>query len=505
MPFFKTFFTKNLNSTSTPVSIKNIISSTDKFSIFHKKIFSIGFPFLLLGIYIAGVVFFQTHFFPNSKRNNIDISYQDLETAEKNLQKLLEDYQLQILSRENEPYFITSSDINIKYVLTPILKKELESQNTWAWPITYFIYDIQNIDPAITLDETLLSDKLSSLPFLKEDHFKPPMDAYISEYIYGSGYHIVPEYMGTTLNIELAKQEIHAALNTLQKELNLETLNLYQSPKIFSDNETLVQALEQMNRYTKTNILYVGNIAIDGNISSNWIHFDGNQVYIDDNKIREFVIALADQYDTVNRPRKFKTSAVGEVELPPSKFGWLVDQEAEFQQIRSEIELGTTIEREPIFSMRGTTIGGNDFGNTYVEIDLTNQHLYYYKEGQMLMDSPIVTGNVARGHSTPSGLYKLRGRMRNVVLRGRGYAAPVSYWMPFNGGIGLHDARWRSNFGGEIYRTGGSHGCVNMPKESAKILYENIETGCPIVCYKTEVRATTTVAEFQATQLSNGM
>lgn len=55
--------------------------------------------------------------------------------------------------------------------------------------------------------------------------------------------------------------------------------------------------------------------------------------------------------------------------------------------------------------------------------------------------------------------------------------------MPFNGGIGIHDAIWRSQFGGNIYKTNGSHGCVNAPPYLAQKIFENIEPGTPIVCY----------------------
>ena len=55
--------------------------------------------------------------------------------------------------------------------------------------------------------------------------------------------------------------------------------------------------------------------------------------------------------------------------------------------------------------------------------------------------------------------------------------------MPFNGGIGIHDATWRSSFGGNIYVAGGSHGCVNAPYSLANTIFNNIDSGTPVVCY----------------------
>ena len=96
---------------------------------------------------------------------------------------------------------------------------------------------------------------------------------------------------------------------------------------------------------------------------------------------------------------------------------------------------------------------------------------------------PIVTGNVKAGNSTPSGIYILKYKQRDTILRGADYASPVTFWMPFNGGIGIHDASWRSTFGGDIYKTNGSHGCINCPYYLAKDIFNNISLGTPIICY----------------------
>ena len=59
----------------------------------------------------------------------------------------------------------------------------------------------------------------------------------------------------------------------------------------------------------------------------------------------------------------------------------------------------------------------------------------------------------------------------------------MKFWMPVKGAIGLHDADWRSEFGGDIYKTDGSHGCVNLPPEVAKELYDSVEIGTPVVMF----------------------
>ena len=125
----------------------------------------------------------------------------------------------------------------------------------------------------------------------------------------------------------------------------------------------------------------------------------------------------------------------------------------------------------------------NDYGNTYVEVNLTAQHLFMYKEGQKILESDFVSGNVSKGYTTPPGLFGLTYKQRDATLKGQGYASPVKFWMPFNGGIGFHDASWRNTFGGTIYKKSGSHGCINMPYAAAKTLFENVYAGIPVICY----------------------
>lgn len=105
------------------------------------------------------------------------------------------------------------------------------------------------------------------------------------------------------------------------------------------------------------------------------------------------------------------------------------------------------------------------------------------KNGSLIVDGDIVIGNVSSGHTTPKGVYGLKYKAKNVVLRGSGYAALVRFWMPFNGGIGIHDANWRSVFGGDVYKTNGFYACINCPYNVAKEIYNNIESDTPVICY----------------------
>ena len=128
--------------------------------------------------------------------------------------------------------------------------------------------------------------------------------------------------------------------------------------------------------------------------------------------------------------------------------------------------------------------GSRDIGNTYVEVNLTAQHLYFYKDGQLMLESDIVSG---KNDGTPTGTYSFTYKERYATLNGENYSSPVSFWMPFSGNVGLHDATWRTQFGGSLYKSGGSHGCVNLPIRVAKTIYENIDAeSAAVIVYKLE-------------------
>ena len=129
------------------------------------------------------------------------------------------------------------------------------------------------------------------------------------------------------------------------------------------------------------------------------------------------------------------------------------------------------LEADPGFEM--------GYGFNYVEVDIGNQHVTLYENCRKVMESSCVTGIPNKARATHPGVFKIDYKQRNRILRGsrNEYASFVNYWMPFDGGIGLHDATWRGSFGGEIYKYSGSHGCVNLPLSFAKNHYAHVYPG----------------------------
>jgi lipoprotein-anchoring transpeptidase ErfK/SrfK/predicted nucleic-acid-binding protein len=204
---------------------------------------------------------------------------------------------------------------------------------------------------------------------------------------------------------------------------------------------------------------------------------------VDEEAVLEYVKSLAGKYNTAYKAKEFETSYGQTITISNGFYGWKINNDEEVAQILDDLAGGTSVTREPVYSQTANSHSDKDWGNSYVEINLTAQHLYMYKDGKLVIESDFVSGSVAGNHNTHTGAFAVTYKTLNAVLRGPDYETPVTYWMPFNGDEGMHDATWRSKFGGNIYKTNGSHGCINLPKSVAKTIYENIEKGYPVFVY----------------------
>lgn len=229
---------------------------------------------------------------------------------------------------------------------------------------------------------------------------------------------------------------------------------------------------------------------LDGLTIASWVNgSQGLTVSVDAAKVADYVQGLRNKYDTPAGTQTWQ-SADGTTKSIQTNYGWHIDQTKETEALIANIQSLQSVTREPVYASRAAQTEMPQWGKTFVEIDISSQHVYFYQDGNCVWDSKCVTGTATDpDRATPTGVFALKYKQRDRVLRGRinpqtgkpSYESPVAYWMPFNGNIGLHDANWRSSFGGTIYLKSGSHGCINLPPKNAKTLYELITPGTVIV------------------------
>jgi len=154
-------------------------------------------------------------------------------------------------------------------------------------------------------------------------------------------------------------------------------------------------------------------------------------------------------------------------------------QEVDF--IISALPKGKAVQRSIVFVPQGLPKGLKEGLKDFVEVSILDQKLWLFKDGQLVLETSVVTGNEKYNRATPKGRYHILHKTTDRVLRGPGYASFVKYWMPFYQGYGLHDATWRRRFGANIYQNAGSHGCVNIPPKLAPVVYNNVYVGMDVI------------------------
>lgn len=442
---------------------------------------------ILLIIYIGVAVFFQNHFGFRTTVNGVKAAGKSPKQIEQLIKKEIDGYEITLEERENHSEVLKGTQIDLRTEFDGSLEQEMKKQSGFAWPLYLFRTSEIEVETMITYDKEALKKELRSLACMDESKMKMPENATISEYSEGTGYEIVPEKEGTKIDDTKLFEVMDKSVTNLKKSVSLEEEGCYIEPQYTKDSEELKTLLDTMNRYAKAEITYeFGSKSekLDGNTISQWITVNDNmEVGISQEKISEYMTYLAENYNTAGKAKSFQTSYGSTISISGGDYGWRIDKSAEAEALTANIMAGDKLSKEPVYAKTANSHEENDYGNTYVEVNLTAQHMYYYKNGSLVMESDFVSGNEAKGWNTPTGVYGLYYKQRDKTLRGEDYATPVSFWMPFNGGVGFHDATWRKDFGGNYYRRSGSHGCVNLPYSAAKKLYENIESGCPIFVY----------------------
>lgn len=440
--------------------------------------------FCILGIYLYGINRYKSCFVNGTVIDQIDVSGMTIPQFTERIQG----YVLQVEQRQSDGSVlvedILGSEIGLSYASVEPLEKILEDQNNLLWFIRQ--ETDQNIENMITYDEKALETKIKNLSGFRKDFIEDPADAYISDYIPDVGFRIIQETPGNRLNQQKTFDAIRAAVEGLEDYVNLSDAECYETAKITTDNAELNATLENLKKYTDITITYTfGDTkeVLDGDTIVTWIETDGPDITLDETKVEDYVDYLRKTYNTIFTKRTFKTSYDIDVTIDKGDYGWWLNTVQETTELMEMIKKGESGERIPAYYQTAASYGARDYGDTYVEINLTAQHLLLYIEGEMVLESDFVSGSAARGYDTPAGIYGITYKQRNATLSGQGYRTPVSYWMPFNNNIGMHDASWRSSFGGNIYKTNGSHGCINLPYSVAEEIYGYVEKGTPVICY----------------------
>jgi vancomycin resistance protein YoaR len=445
-----------------------------------------GILSVVLAAYLLFGLYYHTHFFGNTVINGVNTSNMTVEQAEAAINEQVLTYELDLIQRNGVTDKVYGRNIDLHTEFGQSLSELVKKQNSLLWPLGMLEKQEYEIGTMITYNEDTLQAYIDIMNCLKEENTAPPVNAKI---VYGeAGYEILPEEPGAKVIRNKLYEAVKNAVLTLEPTLSLEESGCYEEPPIASDSTVLTEALEKMQKMAGTKITYEFGEEIevlDGTKINEWINLDENyQVSLDEDKVKEYVDYIGKNYNSFGRKRTFKTSYGDVIQVEGGDYGWWLDRVSEVKELKELIQKGEQTVKKPVYFQTAQQYGKDDVGDTYVEVNLTAQHLFFYKDGKLVVESDFVSGNVAKDYATPTGTYPIQYKENDAVLVGEDYETPVKYWMPFNRNIGFHDANWRSEFGKEIYKTKGSHGCINMPPKNAKLMFENIKRGVAVVVYE---------------------
>ncbi len=452
---------------------------------------------VLAAVYLAGALYFSSHFFPHTSFGKQDISLKEtselaplVSSAESGYSCTVEGYGFDLV--------LTSSDIGLNIDANQLAQEMIDSLNQWAWPLEVFkSRDVGDLMVGV-FDQSGFNDLVRQAVEQHNAGATPPKNATIGYSEQLQKVVVVPEQAGTQLQVDAVVKRIDQAVTDMVATVRLSNAELVQ-PTLLSTEPGLQKVADQASTMVKADMTFTlggTQVATLGGIElTSWITWDDSYTAkLDDAKVTEWAQAIAQECNTLGSERTYTRPDGKTVTISGGSYGWEIDQEAFLTLVQEGVAQGRqeTIDipctQEADVFTPGST---RDWGKRYLDIDLAEQHVRFYDEnGSLIWESDCISGIPDGVHDTSTGVYYITRKSSPEKLTGyengeKIYESTVTYWMPFVANvIGLHDADWQPDFGGSMYRNGyGSHGCVNLPPSLAAELYDLIQVNDVVVCH----------------------
>ncbi len=444
-------------------------------------------------VYLWKAQYFLEHFYENTTINGKDCGDLQVEEVKAMIQDSVDDYEIVVTTLEGDSYVITGEELELKYVDDNAVDVLLKSQKPLLWIHKNTEHAQYEIIPKTWHNEEQMKEIVQKLPFMDEEQMEQPKDAYVSatedEYV------IVPEVEGNALDADKVFEAVSNAIAQGESEVSLKLEDCYLKPEIYQDSEELKNEADTLNTLTQANITYIicdEEYVINRKVLKSWLSEDENGAYcIDEAKMEAFIQKLAKARDTYGGTRKFKTNAGKTITLKTNEYGWKVNQEKSLEELKTAVAEGFQGQMDLVYDKTAQSAGKDDLGNTYIEISISKQKLWYYKDGEVVLTTNIVSGkDSTKKYQTPkNGCWVVYDKQKGYTITGPlksdgkpEYKESTKYWIAFNDDIGIYDED-RDKFGGTIYKKDGSFGSIQVSEKVAKSLYNAVEVGTPVIVY----------------------
>ncbi len=446
----------------------------------------------VLSLYFFAVLRFNDRFISNTFINGENMTGKTIYDADTILCSAYESRNISISMPNGEKETIDIKDLDIKvnyiYPLSEILRK----QNRFFWFLQRDRKDF-SVNADVYVNEEKLYRVLNGFSLFEPYRETPKAIAEI-RYSKDTGY-----FLNEKKRARIKFSDVFDLVkDAVKKDIDVVlTEEYFEVPEISADYYDVIGKYKSIEPFLEQKIVYdmgteeitiskaeLSDFLVLDLVNRDFCKNEDGTPMINEAAVADFVNKLCDSYDTYKKPRTVKTHLGDEKYIELSTYGTLIDREAELSYLLVALKNGASDKHIPTYLKTGYVRGLDDIGNTLIEVDLTNQILYYIVSGEVIMNCDIVSGKPDKKNVTPEMIAYVYNKQKGRTLRGEGYSSYVDYWMPVYGAIGLHDASWQKKFGGDRYINHGSHGCINMRTEEAKQLYDAIEIGIPVIMYK---------------------
>lgn len=460
-----------------------------------KPLIWIGAIVALGAIYAGGAYHYGTSktFMPNTTIEGVNVAGKTANQAQSLISQHIKNQTINLTDQNKVVSTVKLADAGFTSADKSSITSAINNQNAFVWPLQ--LMHVANADTSI---EVKLDQKSSSQltaytkkiaqKLNKNRNTGTPATVNVTD----GKVSVKDGKKGNTINAQLLAKEIKNSVATGKKDVNLS--DTYQSATSSDDVLKIKSQVKALSTEKAVYNINGTNVTIPNSTITSWVtvtkNADGTQkLSLDQSKVTSYLDTLNDKYASYGADVTFKSTKQGTQTVKDGIFGWSIVTTTDAAKLSKNILAGKDFTEKATISGSGTSLKKGELGNTYVEVDKTNQHMWYYKDGKLVISTDVVTGKPSNGNSTPTGVYFVWNKQRNATLKGKNddgssYASPVDYWMPIDyTGVGLHDASWQPQFGGTWYKTHGSHGCVNTPPATMKKLYAAVSTGTPVIVF----------------------
>jgi lipoprotein-anchoring transpeptidase ErfK/SrfK len=487
-----------------------------------KKLYSYKQFKIILGmlcIFILAIalvtVYYNDKFYPGTYINNVDVSSMTLQEAENAVNKYIENYSMTINGRNDGKISIKASDVKLSANFTDSLKKTMNETHGIFSFYKVFTTDSIEKDFNITFDSDKLKSALNNSILVKKNdtyEIKSPVSAYV-QYDSSKGYGtITKESQGNTLDKDKLNEYIAEELKTLNTNVTLEDGKVYKTPKYTSSDKEVQEELTTYNMYLLKWITWDMGEGSTETITpediKDWItvNKDKATVSINKDKMSEWIETFCLKYKTVGKTRNFTTHSGKTIQISGGDYGWRLDYDKTVEQaykalkekVKSSLvnayieekndtnKKALTVSLEPTYENTAYKKDYTNFQNdwdtqNYSEVDLSEQKVYVYKNGKLAYSTICVTGLASdSSRATRTGVWYIKDKKLEYTLTGADYSVETKFWVRIMWtGTGYHymnRSDW-SRWSPSLYKTKGSHGCINLQYDSAKTIYNLVSLG----------------------------